>query len=70
MAVRVRTLQVGAKKDIPHKEGMTLTQALTDAKATVPAGGTVIVNGQVVDDLNTPVMDGVVVNVIPPVDNG
>lgn len=68
--VKVRTLKVDGRKEVPHVEGLTVAQALEKAKAEVPSGGTVTVNHVPVTDLNTAVAEGATIVVTPPVENG
>lgn len=82
MAVTVKGLIVKTRKDVNHREGMTVEQALGEAKVEVPHGGTVCVyqmdGRNVVGDRQVPLGElatAVVANnetvvVTPPVSNG
>jgi len=82
MTVRVRGLVVKTNKEVGHRQGMTVAQALGEAEVSAPAGSTVTVyqmDGRNVagerpvplNDLATAlVADNETVVVTPPVANG
>lgn len=82
MGVKVKGLAIRTNKDVEYRAGMTVGQALLEAKVEVPTGGTVTayqmadrnVAGErqiPLDSLATaPVADNEVLVVTPPVSNG
>lgn len=67
--IRVIGLKIGSRKEVDYEEGITVAIALERAGVTVPDGGTVTMDRQVVEN-PVVVPDGAKLVVTPPVDNG